>query len=243
MGTDQTFDGGTQAAASRRRAVLLINPNTNKATTALMTGLAREVLQPRGFGVVGLTAAAGPAMITDPDALAESAIHVQLAARHYLDGPDGGDVAAVIVAAIGDPGRAELEKDLDVPVVGIGQASVLAAAADGRRFGMATSTPLLADALGKLVATHGKAGLFTGVRLTPSEPLVLAADPEQQFHELAAAVQESVDDGAQAVIIAGGPLSETARRLAQVSTARIIEPIPSACGRVLELLAVAVPGD
>lgn len=236
MDTKETSDGGRQGSASRRKAVLLINPNTNKATTALMTGLAREVFAPRGFDVVGLTAAAGPAMIVDPEALAESAVHVQLAAQHYLSGPDGGEVAAVIVAAIGDPGRAELEKALEVPVVGIGQASVLAAAADGRRFGMATSTPLLAESLGKLVAAHGKSDVFTGVRLTPSEPLVLAADPEQQFQELAGAVQESVGDGALAVIIAGGPLSETARRLAKVSSARIIEPIPSACARVLELL-------
>lgn len=236
MGTKEMSDGGRPGSAPRRRAVLLINPNTNKATTALMTGLAREVLEPRGFDVVGLTAAAGPAMITDPEALTESAVQVQMGARQYIAGPDGGNVAAVIVAAIGDPGRAGLEKDLDVPVVGIGQASILAAAADSRRFGMATSTPLLVEALGKLVAAHGKSELFTGVRLTPSEPLVLAADPEQQFRELAGAVQESVDDGALAVIIAGGPLSETARRLAQVSMARIIEPIPSACVRVLELL-------
>lgn len=104
---------------------------------------------------------------------------------------------------------------------------------------MATSTPLLAASLARLVAAHGKSGSFTGVRLTASEPLVVAADPEQQYRELAAAVGESTAlDGAEAVIIAGGPLSATALRLARTTRAEIIQPVPSACGLLLETLGL-----
>lgn len=219
------------------RTVLLINPNTNAKTTAMMTDLAAAELAPHGLEVVGLTAAAGPAMITDPAALAESRQHVRRAALDYVSGPDGGAVAAVIVAAIGDPGREQLNEELDVPVLGIGQGSIHAASRGNRRFGMATSTPLLAASLAKLVAAHGKSEFFTGVRLTASEPLVLAAEPEQQYRELAAAVGESTAlDGAEAVIIAGGPLSATALRLAQTTHAEIIQPVPSACGLLLDRL-------
>lgn len=217
--------------------VLLINPNTNAKTTAMMTDLAAAELAPHGLEVVGLTAAAGPAMITDPAALAESRQHVRRAALDYLSVHDGGAVAAVIVAAIGDPGREQLSEELGVPVLGIGQGSIHAASRGNRRFGMATSTPLLAASLAKLVAAHGKSEFFTGVRLTASEPLVLAADPDQQYQELAAAVGESSAlDGAEAVIIAGGPLSATALRLAQTTRAEIIQPVPSACGLLLERL-------
>lgn len=222
------------------RTVLLINPNTNSRTTEMMAELATAELAPQGFDVVGLTAAAGPAMIIDPSALAESRQHVRSAVLGYLEGPDGGSVAGVIVAAIGDPGRAQLSEELDVPVVGIGQGTIHAASRDtsgnNRRFGMATSTPLLAESLGKLVAAHGKSELFVGVRLTESEPLVLAADPERQYRELAAAVEHSTRDGAEAVIIAGGPLSATAFRLAQSTSAEIIQPVPSACRLLLETL-------
>jgi Asp/Glu/hydantoin racemase len=156
----------------------------------------------------------------------------------YLSGLDGGRVAGVIVAAIGDPGRAQLDRELNIPVIGIGQGSVHAAAhtPNGklRRFGMATSTPLLVDALGKLVATHGLSEHFAGIRLTKSEPLTLAADPERQCQELAEAVRTATgNDGAQAVIIAGGPLSATARRLAETTAVEIIQPIPSACRLLL----------
>lgn len=219
------------------RTVLLINPNTNAKTTAMMTDLAVAGLAPQGLEVIGLTAAAGPAMITDPAALAESRQHVRRAALDYLAGPGGGAVVAIIVAAIGDPGREQLSGELAVPVLGIGQGSIHAASRGGRRFGMATSTPLLAASLAKLVATHGQSEHFTGVRLTASEPLVLAADLEQQYRELADAVGESTTlDGAEAVIIAGGPLSATALRLAQTTQAEIIQPVPSVCGLLLETL-------
>ncbi|WP_426299838.1 aspartate/glutamate racemase family protein [Arthrobacter sp. R-11] len=235
MGTDAT---STEQQA--RRTVLLVNPNSNSRTTAMMAELAEEALTPRGFDVVGLTAAGGPAMIIDPESLAASAAHVRTAVLDYLAGPDGGTVAAVIVSAIGDPGRESLEQELDVPVLGIGQGSIHQASKGGRRFGMATSTPLLADSLAALVGLHGKSEAFSGVRLTASEPLVLAADPERQYQELATAVGDSTAlDGAEAVIIAGGPLSETARRLARTTTAEIIQPVPSACALLLERLGVA----
>ncbi|MET3718837.1 MULTISPECIES: hypothetical protein [unclassified Arthrobacter] len=66
---------------------------------------------------------------------------------------------------------------------------------------------------------------------------MLAADPAQQFQELLGAVQKaSRDDGAEAVIIAGGPLSETARRLASTGIVEIIQQPVSACSKVLRVI-------
>ncbi|MEV5967241.1 aspartate/glutamate racemase family protein [Kribbella sp. NPDC051952] len=214
--------------------VLVVNPNTNEQTTAMMTELVRPELATAGLAVEGITVAHGPRMLADPTTLAAAETHVLEAVRRRLAAPVGDrDVVAVIVAAIGDPGRDRLETELELPVVGIGQASILAAARDGSRFGMATSTPLLADSLTALVARWGHRTTFTGVRLTESEPLVLAADPERQFRELADAVRGCVADGAESVIIAGGPLADTARRLAELGLAPIVEPLPSAAALVV----------
>lgn len=217
---------------TNRPAVLLVNPNTNSGTTEMMRSLAASHLP--HSQVLGATAAAGPSMITDPQALAESEPHVIEAVRTAMSTQR---IDAVIVAAVGDPGRSALEGALEIPVVGIGQASVLAASAGGRRFGMATSTPLLVDSLTALAHAHARASLFTGVEVTASPPLELAGDPERQYRELEEAVRECVAGGAQSVIIAGGPLSRTARRLATQGIATIIEPVPSACALVSELLA------
>jgi allantoin racemase len=215
--------------------VLVVNPNTNTRTTAMMTKLVRACLRPAGLEVEGVTVDHGPSMIVDPATLADAAEHVKVAVERRLAGPDGRRVFAVVIAAIGDPGRHELAAELAIPVVGIGQAAVLEAARRGRRFGMATSTPLLAPSLVGLVEAHGCGELFTGVRLTTSDPLTLASAPKRQFSELATAVRACAEqDGAQAVIIAGGPLSETARQLADLDGIEIVEPLPSASRLVLE---------
>ena len=227
----------TDAPTPESRIVLLVNPNTNQATTAMMSGLAAAELAATDLEVVGISAAHGPRMLIDPDSLRRSEEHVAAAVREFLAGPAGPRVAAVVVAAIGDPGRAALDRQLPVPVVGIGQASILAAALDGRPYAMATSTPLLAPSLAELVEATGRPDHFLGIELTESGPLELAADQEAQFQELRSAVARAADAGAKAVIIAGGPLSETARRLAGEGLAEIIEPIPSACRLVRNLLA------
>ncbi|MFE1953960.1 aspartate/glutamate racemase family protein [Streptomyces sp. NPDC059524] len=225
------------------RTVLLVNPNTNRGTTSMMAELARNHLAPAGITVESRTAGQGPSMITDPITLKESAQHVVDTVRDRLADTGAPPVAAVIVAAIGDPARDRLAEEIDVPVIGIGQASVHAAAAGGRAFGMATSTPLLVDSLTELVARHGHAAAFTGVRLTPSDPLLLAASADQQYEELAGAVRACVDrDGAEAVIIAGGPLSDAARRLAALGLVDIVEPVPSAAALVLDTLNAPAGG-
>ena len=222
--------------STKPRVILIVNPNTNTSTTAMMRDLATLELRGSGLEVVGITALHGPKMLIDPENLEASVVHVQDVVRSYLVGPDGSNVSAIIVAAIGDPGRQELSEEVSVPVVGIGEAAILAASQDGRSFGMATSTPLLAPSLEKLVQVHDRAAHFCGVKLTASGPLALAANPQEQFLELRNAVVESVATGAQAVIIAGGPLSETARRLSAENVAVIIEPIPSACRLALKRL-------
>ncbi|MDT0168478.1 hypothetical protein [Pseudarthrobacter sp. BRE9] len=51
----------------------------------------------------------------------------------------------------------------------------------------------------------------------------------------------SEDDRAEAVIVVGGPLIDTARRLAAAGMAAIIQPVPSACSMVLRNLADREP--
>ncbi|MFE5335059.1 aspartate/glutamate racemase family protein [Isoptericola sp. NPDC056573] len=225
----------TTRPRDRRPLVALVNPNTNRRTTTMMADLARAELAAVGADVVEVTAAHGPAMIVEPDALVAAEAAVLDVVREVVarDRPD-----AVVVAAIGDPGRAALAAELDVPVVGIGQASVLAAAAGGRRFGMVTTTDRLAGALGDLVAAHGCSAGFTGVELTRDGPLELAADPEEQYRQLLDAVRAAERRGAEAVIVAGGPLSETARRLRETVAVTIVEPVPAACGLLRGLDAV-----
>ncbi|KAA6210443.1 aspartate/glutamate racemase family protein [Streptomyces filamentosus] len=217
--------------------VALVNPNTAGATTAMMAAIARRTLRPEdGYEVRGVTVAAGPPMLVDEEDLRASVPRVLDAADRLLAGPDGTRVAALVVGAFGDPGAEELRARLRVPVVGLAEAAMREAGADGRRFGIATTTPGLAAAIDARAARLGWSAQYTGLRLTPGDPRRLAAAPDEMTERLAEAVRACVrDDGADAVIIGGGPLGEAAEALRDRFPVPVLGPVPAAAREAARL--------
>jgi Asp/Glu/hydantoin racemase len=213
------------------KRILLINPNTSADTTAMMVAIARSCV-PEGVVVTGATARRGPPMITTPAALAAAADEVvEIGVR------EAGGMSGIIVAAFGDPGLETLSRNVPIPAVGICEASMIEAAAGGRRFGVATVTPELAAPITERARELGLLHLFTSIRLTPGDPVALTADPARLHEQLADAVAKCFDDDrAEAVIIGGGPLGQVATALAQSFDRPIIAPIPSAVRRILAVL-------
>jgi len=162
--------------------ILLINPNTSESTTSRMVAIA-QAAAPAGTTVIGATARAGVAMITD-----EASLRASVSEVIALGVAAAGDVDGMIVAAFGDPGLADLRGRVTVPVVGIAESAMHAAAAGGRRFGIATVTPGLAGAITARATALGLQACFTGLRLTEGDPLALVAEPAQLLAALAAAV-------------------------------------------------------
>ncbi|MET9953344.1 aspartate/glutamate racemase family protein [Streptomyces sp. NPDC006339] len=372
--------------------MVLINPNTSTATTRLMTAIARRSLSAAGLPVRGVTAPAGPSMLTTPAALRAAVPHVLTAAHEALT---GGACTALVVGAFGDPGVSELRArwsrgrgegtvppydppgagtgprrpagdraapgpygspdaepvpwraaedraasgpegslppygpaaglatgpagsvpphrpgwasgpegsvppygpaaglatgpagsvppchpgltagaegpappygpygpeglapgprpagvghpawghgTLGVPVVGIGEAALAEAAAGGRRFGIATTTPRLAGSIVAHVARLGLADRFTGTRFTPGSPGDLASRPDVLLAALEEAVRACVvRDGAEAVVIGGGPLGDAATALQDRLDLPVIAPVPAACRQLLRLLGEQGP--
>lgn len=214
--------------------ILLINPNSSQATTDMMVRIA-QADAPAGFTVVGITANGGPSMIVNEAELAAAAVEVERAWRS-ADVPHAG----VIISAFGDPGIDQVRAlSGATPVVGICEASMLEAAEGGRRFGVATVTPDLVDAIDAKARQLGLDGLYTGVQLTPGDPRALAAEPRILEDALAMATQECLDDGAQAVIIGGGPLGQAAVSLARRFDMPLVAPISAAVRRLGRQLAVS----
>lgn len=210
--------------------ILLINPNTNRATTAMMVALARAEAGDR-MAVEGATVASGVPMILDEAALAASAEQV------VAIGTGTAGMAGIIVGAFGDPGLEALRGSVAVPVVGLCEAGMLEAASGGRRFGVATTTPALAGAIDAKARALGLGPLYTGIRLTPGDPAALVGDPERLEQALADAVALAVGrDGAQAVVIGGGPLGRAASALERCFAIPVIGPVPAAIRRMVRLL-------
>ena len=214
--------------------ILLINPNSSEATSEMMHAIALNALAGR-LAVKTVTASRAPSMIVTPEQLTASAAEVvELGTAH------GRECAGIIVSAFGDPGLAELRRKVAVPVVGICEASMIEASEGGRRFGVATSTPDLAEAIGQRAHDLGLAHLYTGIRCTAGDPVALAADPALLIEALAGAVGACIgEDGAQAVVIGGGPLGEAAKALRPRFGKPVLGPIPSAVERIVGLIGEA----
>ncbi len=214
------------------RPLLLLNPNTSETTTTAMLGLAREEAG-SSVQVEGLTAPFGAGLICDPQALVIAAHAVldmvpQIVELHP---------AGVVIAAFGDPGLVQLSARLTCPVVGIAQAGMAEAASGDRRFSVVTTTPELAPSIMDAADRYGWGRQCLGVRLTPGDPRVLMADAAALRQALLLACEQAVQlDGAQAIVIGGGPLAVAARAIAHRVAVPLIEPVPAAVRMVLRLV-------
>lgn len=205
------------------RRILLINPNSSATTTDRMVGIAQAAAADR-CSVAGATASRAPQMIVEPGALAAAADEVvEVAASH------DGSFDGFIIAAFGDPGLAGVRACCRTPAVGLAEAAITEAAQGGRRFAVATTTPALQAAIDQHVTSSGFAGQYTGVRTTTADPVELVKERTLLRDALAEVVDRCIhDDGAQAVIIGGGPLGEAARDLQPMFSVPIVAPVPAA---------------
>lgn len=202
--------------------IVLINPNTNAATTAAMVAIAEEA---GGASVEGMTARFGVPLITNS---AELAIAAQAVSR-LGEALEAAAPDAVIVSAFGDPGLEDLRARLGCPVVGIAEAAMRQAGAEGRAFAVATTTPDLVTSITARAASYGHADLFRGVFLTQGDVHALMNNLRALEDALALACERALDEGgADVVIIGGGPLAKAARAIRDRLGHDIIAPIPAA---------------
>lgn len=215
--------------------VVLINPNTDTNTTAMMTGIAAARFREHGIAVVGRTVAAGPPMISEPAALAAAADEVlSTATMAMLEIPDA---LGIIISAFADPGIEAVRAAVSVPVVGIAGAACRAASAGGTRFGIVSTVPALSPAVSALVAHYGYSDTFTGIRTVNISPEMISRDPAAVVNALIGLAHECVTlDGADSIIVGGGPLGAAAEVIRTRLDVKVITPITAACDEMARVL-------
>jgi allantoin racemase len=144
---------------------------------------------------------------------------------------DGFD--AVVLGHFQDSGMIEMRCALDIPVVGMGEASLLHALTLGRTFGLLTIDSLFADWHREQVARIGVTERLTGIGVlsTPPGELVAAFEDESAYADLLKTfrreAQRLVDAGAEVIIPAGGlfGLLSAGERNFRVGDAVVLNPI------------------
>lgn len=215
--------------------ILVVNSNTTPSVTDRIAAAARAAAG-AGTEVEAVTAPFGlPLIVTRADWLvAGPATLAALAARR-------GSYDAAVIACFGDPGLDAAKELFEVPVLGISEAAFHAAAMLGRRFGVVSFTAALRPMFEDCLAHHGLVGRCAGFRMGPP----FSGDPgrvaEERLDLLASLCAESVQqDGAEAVILAGGPLAG----IAPLLQPRVAEPLvdgTQAAVRLAEAMAGLVP--
>ncbi len=188
--------------------ILVVNSNTTEAVTTRIAGVAAAACPP---GVTSETISAPfglPLIVSRADWLVAGPATLAALAAHR------GRYDAAVIACFGDPGLDAAKELLDVPVLGISEAAFHAAAMLGRRFGVVSFTAALQPMFEDCLDHHGLRGRCTGFRMGPG----FSGDPGRVAEErrglLLDLVRQAVEqDGAEAVILAGGPLAGVAAAL------------------------------
>lgn len=216
---------------TNRLRLRLLNPNTNAATTAMMTALANEEGGAQAE-FVGQTMTSGPAVITDETALHAAAAQIEQAGMAAeREGFDG-----VLIAGFGDPGLLALRGRIAIPATGIAEAGMAEAGAAGRRFSVVTTTPRLKRAILEAARRYGHGGGLVSIRITDGDPLTVMNDADALPAALLKLCEQAArEDGAQAVVIGGGPLAAAARLIAGDVCVPIVEPVAAGARLAMRL--------
>ena len=199
--------------------VLVINPNTSQGITDRIAQAALSAAHP-GDHVTTLSAAFGPALIVTPEDGTEAARGVVETIRSQPILPD-----AIILASFGDTGSVEVRALWpNTPVIGIAEAAFESVRQIGKPFAIVTFAPEVAPPLRDKAIEHGVGPQLIGVA---HHPEALQGDPadvaDALFEELLDLCQTCERDGAQAIVMGGGPLAGLAARIAPLCGVPIID--------------------
>ena len=200
--------------------IVILNPNSTRAMTDDMVAIARAAL-PVGIEVVGLTNAAGPPAIQgEADAIACLPGLFSL-----FDGPEAAGADAVVIGCFDDTGLPELRARLRCPVVGLGEAGMLAAAINAPRFAVLTTTQGSVPVIEANVRAAGLSPRCDGVRAAHVPVLEL----NHRLPDLRAALASlAADTGTGAVVLGCAGMGRLAGDLVAPGLPVLIEPVRAA---------------
>jgi Asp/Glu/hydantoin racemase len=214
--------------------LLLINPNTTAAITQRMATLARGIVAPT-TEIVAVTGRFGARYVASRAAYAIAA-HAALDAYASAVGADARDVDGVVLACFGDPGLPALKEIAGRPVVGMAEASYLAAIARGGRFAIVTGGDRWGPMLTEHVAGVGLATRLTTVVTVAPAGADIARDPDAAMALLTDACRACVEvHGADVVILAGAGLAGLAAQIGPRVPVPIVDSL-AACLLTAEAL-------
>jgi allantoin racemase len=199
---------------SARPRLLIVNPNTSVSVTRWLAEEARRVAGPL-VEVAAVNAPSGVAAIQTSDDLLRAA-RVIVATIEADAGAD-----AAIIAAFGDPGLMDARARLPIPVVGLGEAG-LKAAAEGRRFSIVTLGEAMRAPIAERVRSLGLGDRLTEIRILPAPIADMIANREAHYAAIADAIRARTGD---AVLLGGAPFAGLGAKMTHETGATVLDGV------------------
>lgn len=200
--------------------LLIINPNISSDVTALIHAEAQRSTAP-GTELVVATAAFGMEYIeTRFEALIAASAVAEIIAEYE------GTVDGVVVAAFGDPGMPALKEMTGVPVIGITEAALCAAALQGQRISIIAISDRITAWYRDCVERFGFGDRLASI-LSIKEALGAIGTVQEDFRStlIDLARRAVTEDGADVVVLAGAPLAGLAREMAEEIPVPVVDGI------------------
>lgn len=186
--------------------ILVINPNTSEEMTAAIALECQKMAQP-STTITTISPPTGPRSIesyTEDYVASVSMMEAALERRGQFD--------ALVVACFDDPGLHALRELLDVPVIGIAEASMHMACLVAEQFSVVTVLGRAKRRIEQTVRRSGMTERCASVRTVELSVLQIEEDFDRAQDMIAAEAQRALDeDGAEAICLgcAGlGPLDK-----------------------------------
>lgn len=215
MSISRTAEAGPVA---RRRRIAVINSNSSARVTEQLADTVAPLLLP-GTDAVFLNPAEGPEGIDTLFDVAVSGAHTAAMVRNLRE-----DFDAFVVACGNDPGLAAAREVTDRPVVGIAEAGMLQACAQGATFSIAVLAPAKIAGMRALVRTYGLQSRLASIVPARTSSRAAAASADDLLAQLVEACAGlSNEELGDALVLTGSVMG----RIAPELSARINRPVVS----------------
>jgi Asp/Glu/hydantoin racemase len=199
--------------------ILLVNCNSTVAVTNRMVETASTVASPHTT-VTGATAS-GAAIVRSHFEFAESAVQTVLTLKQHAPGHD-----AAIIGGFGDPGLKAARHEVDIPVVGLAEASMLMAHPLGGRYSIITFGQHNRIQMSDLARTYGLDQRLASVCIANINHSTLLSDPGQALDACIDAGKQALSqDGADVLILGGGPAAGMAPQMSALLDVPVLDSV------------------
>jgi allantoin racemase len=227
----------TELSLSAPYRLLVVNGNTTSELTASLASQA-EAFYGDMVRIHAVTAGFGPAYIASRAEAAVAAHAVLDVVERAAGEAPGGGFDACLLACFGEPGIGAVRERLDVPVVGMAEASILSALQRGDRYAIVTVGQRWPGMLREQIRQLGLESRCAGILALPGNALDYVSRSAESALHVSRALDAAVAQGADVVIVAGAALAGYLPSLPRLPAVPIIDSYRAALAQVLALASL-----